>query len=47
MSEIETPAETVTNEAGRFVEIKVDRQELVVTESRYAPGESGPGPHVA
>lgn len=46
MSEIETPAETVTNEGGRFVEIKVDRQELVVTESRYAPGESGPGPHI-
>jgi mannose-6-phosphate isomerase-like protein (cupin superfamily)/ketosteroid isomerase-like protein len=41
-----TPAEIVTDEPQRLVEIKVDREELVLTESRYGPGESGPEPHV-
>jgi len=41
-----TRAESVTDEPGRLVEIKADRPELVLTESSYGPGESGPGPHV-
>jgi mannose-6-phosphate isomerase-like protein (cupin superfamily) len=46
MSVPTTRAETVTNEPGRLVEIKADRRDLVLTESRYGPGESGPDPHV-
>jgi quercetin dioxygenase-like cupin family protein len=38
--------ETVTDEASSFVQIKADLPELAVTLSRYAPGHSGPGPHV-
>jgi quercetin dioxygenase-like cupin family protein len=37
--------ELVTDEARRRVEVKADREELAVTESRYAEGESGPDPH--
>jgi mannose-6-phosphate isomerase-like protein (cupin superfamily) len=46
MSDLEIAAETVTDEPGSFVQIKADRSELVVTESLYGPGQSGPGPHV-
>jgi hypothetical protein len=35
--------ETVTDRPQRFVEIRAAREELVVTESRYGSGESGPG----
>ena len=43
---IERRGETVRSDPRSLVEIKVDRDELVVTESRYGPGESGPGEHV-
>ena len=38
--------ETVSDRPQSFVQIKADRDELALTESRYGPGESGPGPHV-
>jgi quercetin dioxygenase-like cupin family protein len=38
--------ETVTDEPESFVQIKAGSDELALTESRYAPGESGPGPHI-
>ena len=38
--------ETVADRPESFVQIKADRHELALTESRYGPGESGPGPHV-
>lgn len=38
--------ETITGRPARFVEIRAARDELAVTDSRYAPGESGPGAHV-
>jgi mannose-6-phosphate isomerase-like protein (cupin superfamily) len=37
--------ELLTDEARRRVEVKADRDELALTESRYAEGESGPGAH--
>jgi quercetin dioxygenase-like cupin family protein len=37
--------ELLTDEARRRVEVKADRDELAVTESRYAEGESGPDSH--
>ena len=37
--------ELLTDEAWRRVEVKADRDELAVTESRYAEGESGPAAH--
>ena len=37
--------ELVTDEPERRVEVKADRDELAVTESRYAEGESGPDSH--
>jgi mannose-6-phosphate isomerase-like protein (cupin superfamily) len=38
--------ETVTDESGRFVQIKADHDALALTDNRYAAGESGPEPHV-
>ena len=38
--------EVIEDRPDRFVEVKADREELAVTESRYGPGQSGPGPHV-
>jgi mannose-6-phosphate isomerase-like protein (cupin superfamily) len=37
--------ELLTDEPGRKVHVKADREELAVTESCYAEGESGPGNH--
>ena len=37
--------ELLTDEEPRRVQVKADRDELAVTESRYAEGESGPGAH--
>jgi mannose-6-phosphate isomerase-like protein (cupin superfamily) len=37
--------ELLTDEARRRVEVKADLDELAVTESRYAEGESGPDVH--
>src|SRR5215207_8533541 len=37
--------ELLTDEPQRQVEVKADRDELAVTESRYAEGESGPHAH--
>lgn len=37
--------ELLTDEPQRQVEVKADRDELAVTESRYAEGESGPDAH--
>ncbi len=37
--------ELLTDEPRRRVEVKADRDELAVTESRYAEGESGPDSH--
>jgi mannose-6-phosphate isomerase-like protein (cupin superfamily) len=37
--------ELLTDELSRRVEVKADRDELAVTESRYADGESGPDSH--
>jgi quercetin dioxygenase-like cupin family protein len=37
--------ELLTDEERRKVEVKADRDELAVTESRYAQGESGPDAH--
>ena len=37
--------ELLSDENGRRVEVKADREDLAVTESTYAQGESGPGPH--
>ena len=37
--------ELFTDEEPRRVQVKADRDELAVTESRYAEGESGPGAH--
>jgi mannose-6-phosphate isomerase-like protein (cupin superfamily) len=37
--------ELLTDELSRRVEVKADREELAVTESRYADGESGPDSH--
>jgi mannose-6-phosphate isomerase-like protein (cupin superfamily) len=38
--------EVVSDDPESTVVIKSGRDELAVTESRYAAGESGPGPHV-
>ena len=38
--------ETVSDRPESFVQIKADRDELALTDSRYGRGESGPGPHV-
>jgi quercetin dioxygenase-like cupin family protein len=38
--------ELVSDSPGKDVRIKADRDELAVTESRYAPGERGPGDHI-
>lgn len=38
--------ETISDRAERTVRIKADREAVVVTESRYAAGERGPGRHV-
>jgi quercetin dioxygenase-like cupin family protein len=35
----------LTDEEHRRVQVKADRDELAVTESRYTEGESGPGAH--
>jgi quercetin dioxygenase-like cupin family protein len=37
--------ELLTDEEQRRVEVKAERDELAVTESRYAEGESGPDAH--
>jgi mannose-6-phosphate isomerase-like protein (cupin superfamily) len=37
--------ELVTDEEHRQVQVKADREELAVTESRYAEGERGPDAH--
>jgi quercetin dioxygenase-like cupin family protein len=37
--------ELLTDERRRRVEVKADRAELAVTDSRYAEGESGPDSH--
>jgi mannose-6-phosphate isomerase-like protein (cupin superfamily) len=37
--------ELLTDEEHRRVEVKADREELAITESRYAEGESGPDAH--
>ncbi len=37
--------ELLTDEPRRHIEVKADRDELAVTESRYAEGEAGPDPH--
>jgi mannose-6-phosphate isomerase-like protein (cupin superfamily) len=38
--------ETLTDEPRRFLQIKAAPDQLATTESRYAPGESGPGVHI-
>jgi quercetin dioxygenase-like cupin family protein len=38
--------ETITDEPERHVVIKATHERIAVTESRYAPGQSGPGSHV-
>ncbi|MDP8943069.1 MAG: cupin domain-containing protein [Actinomycetota bacterium] len=38
--------ETISAGDDRYVRIKAAREEIALTESRYEPGESGPGPHV-
>jgi mannose-6-phosphate isomerase-like protein (cupin superfamily) len=38
--------EVVADDESSEVRILVDSEELVATWSRYAPGESGPGPHI-
>jgi len=38
--------ETITERAERSVVIKAAHELMDLTESRYAPGEEGPGPHV-
>lgn len=38
--------ETITDTERRNVVLLVDREELSITRSRYAPGERGPDPHV-
>jgi len=38
--------ETLTDEPRRFLQIKAALDPLATTESRYAPGERGPGAHV-
>ena len=38
--------EEVSGGEDRYVHIKAARDELALTESRYRPGESGPGPHI-
>ena len=37
--------ELLTDEERRRVEVKADREEVAITESRYAEGESGPDAH--
>ena len=37
--------EPISDDPGRRVHVKADREELAVTESCYAEGESGPGNH--
>ncbi len=38
--------ETVSERPERFVQIKAGGEQLVLTDSQYGPGESGPGPHI-
>jgi mannose-6-phosphate isomerase-like protein (cupin superfamily) len=38
--------ETLIDTAERFLQIKAAPDQLATTESRYAPGESGPGAHI-
>ena len=38
--------EVVTERAARTVQIKVDTEAIVVTETRYERGQSGPDPHI-